>query len=863
MLWVPLMLLCLIAAPLSAQQARQSIFSVTSRKAAVKSDHLFSNVHVLPLSVDLKAFRAAAAGNELHLAGVPLSRGLNVDLDLNEFSVLAPGVQPTITTAAGVFPLPASTVRTYRGTVADQQKSWAYFSISDNSIRATVTVDGTSYEITTDEDVPANGATLAAQAYPLADVSLPGDACGVTDDKLKVLGPDLPSDKEMLRQMSQAPMHPADEILYSVKGAFESDYEYLHDRFAGNKQAAQDYMMELIGQMSAIYERDFSCQIFASYVNLWDTQTGGYPYTESGSMDAALNQAQQYWLQSKPTVDRAFEHIFSGKPWVNPIGIAFLDVLCNKPIACAYSLITRSNPQQDLRVISHETGHNFGLKHTHSCSWNPEIDRCAAAEDGACFSAAQVTQTLGTIMSYCSQAEQVFHPKQIAYMQGHLPTKACVELSRRLTVHPTVIYFPKALVNQPLDTTLEAFYQNNSKQEIEVSEETLAGTNADAITITEPSTFPFTLKPGEYRQIKIHYLSTTENPTTATLTIKSNGLHPPVVVTIEAFAVDKQPVLGIIAGGKKEVDFKTHRVGETVDTTMATLFANNGTAPLRVDSTEIVGPDRFEFQMVEGTAPFQIDDGASRLPGKFRFAPTTVGDKIAYLRVHSNSKGGGVDSLTLKGTAKIGPLLQYKLALRSINFGDRQKSVKYDTNFTEFFHNAGSDAMQVIGDMDGPDAGSFVVNVNAIDLNPGDSYDLPVTLFATEPGYKKAFLIVNQIETENFTKYRQDTIWLLANIVGPSGVPGEKEIASSFAVMPNPAHGEASLFIAPMPGEEGQPYTLTVADAAGRIVRTVTDRFAATATISRIATADLAAGAYYLRLSGSAGSRSQTLSVVH
>ncbi len=863
--WATLLLALAVSVTAIAQNARHVVITQSERKLKDDGGHLLGTAHVVPLTVDMATFRTVATNGELRLASVPLSRGLSVDLDLREFTVIEPGAQLTVTTNAGVVALPPTTTRLYRGTVVGQEKSWAYLSFSDNDVIGSVTVNDKTYQISTDLSVPANRNSIAAQAYPLADVYAHDAGCAVNEHNMPSLGAAMPSEKEMerLMQPTSPQLQQAGEILYAVKGAFDADYEYLNDRFAGNRQQAEDYMVQMIGQMSAIYERDLSCQIAISNLNIWDTRdvSKGYPYTESSSMETALFQANTFWAGSRPTVERSFAHVFSGKAWVNPIGIAFLNVLCNKLTAVAYSLITRTNPEQDMKVICHETGHVFGSPHTHSCSWNPEVDRCAAAEQGNCFSPSQIQQSLGTIMSYCSQSELKFHDKGIPFLKNILLQRPCVELSRRLTVNPMVIYFPHAEVNKPIDTTLEACFQNNSRQEIEVSEMTIAGKHMDAMTISEPAA-PFTLRPGESKTLKIHYESTTEEPSDGTLTLKHNALHAPVVMTLQAFAVAKQPVMGIVAGGKKEINFGSIRVGGTVDTTMKTVFANIGTALLRASKTEIVGPDRFEFQMTEGTAPFEIESGDARRSASFRFAPTTTGDKVAYMIVTSNSRGGGRDTLTLRGNAKVGPRLTFKVSQLSVNFKERSPKISYDTSFTEFFYNSGSDTLEVIADLEGDNANSFTVNVNAIDLAPGESYDLPVTLFDTTIGYKKAYLVVNQIETSGFTIYRRDTVWLLANIVGPSAVPGQSEAITGFNVTPNPASGDVSVFVAPLQGEAGTPFTVVMTDATGREVRSFGDRFKADGTTIPLNTAGLPAGTYYLRLSGAKGIRIQNLTVV-
>jgi Metallo-peptidase family M12 len=859
-MWAPVLLALMIVAPLSAQQARQVIISLSERKFKDGAQHLSSTAQVVPLTVDLRAFRSAAARpGELRLASVPLSRGLKVDLDLEEFNVLAHDAELIVTTSSGVEPLARPTARLYRGKVAGEEKSFAYLSISDHFVLGSVTTSGKTYQISTDYTAPSSATRIEANAYPLADANIPDAGCGVNGHNLPSLDP-TPMTMEEIEHMSAAPPPQAGEILYSVKGAFDGDVEYV--QLLGGRQQAQDYMMQVIGNVSAIFERDVKCQIAIARINLYETGAHPYPYTEAASMDAALFQANGFW-NGDPVmrnVDRAFVHVFSGKPWQNPIGIAFLDGLCKKGEATGYSAITKTNPERDLMVVSHENGHIFGSKHTHSCSWSPEIDRCANAEDGGCFGAGQVTQSLGTIMSYCAQHELVFHEKCANLIMNNLQNRyKCVEFSSRLTINPAYVYFPALLVDKPRDTTITAFYQNNSKQPVEVLTQTLAGDNVSALTVVSP-TPPFTLQPGESKDLVLHVESDEETPMIVNMTITHNALNPPVVAVIEGYAQDKQPILGLLAGGKKEIDFGIHRVGARVDTLMKNFYANNGEAPLRATKVEIIGPDRFDFQVVEGTGPFEIETGAPRLSARIRFSPQSTGDKQAWLRVESNSENG-TDSVLLKGHVKVGPLLRMSANDLSINFRERLKKVSYDTIFTEFFTNAGSDTLQVIADLEGEDKNAFTVYVNSIDLAPGETYDMKVTLFDSTEGFKKAFLVINQIETEGPSIYRRDTLWLIAQIGAPASVAEEVSATTGFTVSPNPTPANAEIAITPLAGEIGLNYTLTVTDAAGRSVRQFSDRFTREGASIALETDGLPAGTYFLSLRTAKGQRMQTLTL--
>jgi hypothetical protein len=107
------------------------------------------------------------------------------------------------------------------------------------------------------------------------------------------------------------------------------------------------------------------------------------------------------------SVPRTIAHYITTRPG-GLGGIAWVNVLCANPnsgYGYAFSDIdgTFNNLpvySWDVMVVAHETGHNFGSPHTHSCSWpGGPIDSCYAVE-GGCYTGPAIPR-VGTIMSYC------------------------------------------------------------------------------------------------------------------------------------------------------------------------------------------------------------------------------------------------------------------------------------------------------------------------------------------------------------------------------------------------------------------------------------------------------------------------------
>ncbi len=843
----------LAAIPTDAQYLRHTLIRPAESKSYFNVPNLTAAAHVQPLTLDLVAFRAAAAP-ELHLSAVPVSVGIMVDLDLTEFSVFTPTAALTSTGINGEAPLPVRSARLYKGKVAGDPESYAYLAIGDHDVIGSIIVRGKHYRIATDHTVPANTDQMALVSYPLADIAGSLVRCGVNDGNELALG-GLRISKEQYDRMLQGTVPIT--VNFMVAGAFECDYEYsqLFKNDANPLQAATDYVAEIVGEVSAIYERDMNCQIRVGYLKIWtSTAATGYPYTEATSMDLALFQERDFWRANRAGVPRGFSHVLSGKAWKNPIGIAFLSVLCQPENAQAYSLITRLGTEQDVTVVAHENGHMFGSVHTQSCTWNPAIDSCAAAEGGSCFSSAQITPTTGTIMSYCAAKELKFHPKCAQVIRQNLLAIGlpCVQPGRKVIIQPHLTVLPKVKVNENRDSLLKDFYQNPSVSAVNVTDLQITGVHSERFTILEGKP-PFVLNAGETKDLKIRYNSPVEEPSFGTFTVIHDGYNPPMSVYFEAYAEDPQPDLAIrVDATKHDINFGTLRLGEERDTTLSRMFYNAGRATVRVDSTWIVGPDKFDFQMTEGNAPFDINPGTSVRSARFKFKPQDTGNKEAYLVLQGNSKGHQYDTVVLHANVKRGPLLIIGVNGLAVNFGERQKRVQYDTAFAKFFYNAGSDTLGLGVDVYGQDDKSFLSAVTGIhELAPGDFLDLTISLYDTTDGIKRAFLKIDHIRYDTLGTgdeiYKSDTVQLIAFVGNWGSVPGGSAYTSEgMTVAPNPASNFMNVTFKPLDGEEGRSFTLRLTDITGREVYRKTDRFGTDATVLRISTEGFPNGIYNL-----------------
>lgn len=194
--------------------------------------------------------------------------------------------------------------------------------------------------------------------------------------------------------------------------AIEADYQtFQHWETVEN---AATNLLFLVSCASALYLRDVNVQLRVPYLRVWTTTSDPYNDNPPGST-TLLNEFRAYWNANMQSVQRTTAHFLSTRSQ-GLGGVAWLNVLCASPSSgygYAFSDIQSGgrNPlpaySWEVMVIAHETGHNFGSPHTHSCTWNPPIDTCYVGSEttpcysGGCAVNSTCVPRLGTIMSYC------------------------------------------------------------------------------------------------------------------------------------------------------------------------------------------------------------------------------------------------------------------------------------------------------------------------------------------------------------------------------------------------------------------------------------------------------------------------------
>jgi len=237
--------------------------------------------------------------------------------------------------------------------------------------------------------------------------------------------------------------------------AVDTDNELLSLKFADNTANATNYLAALFAAMNVIYERDVDLTLVQGTTFL---RTAPDPFNngDTNATQAQLVEFGNFWQANQAGTPRVLSMLVSGKSSNNfsSSGIAWLlanGVYCSQRNGNggAYSVsqvfkFAGSTASNDVQVIAHELGHNFGLNHTHCTSLTGTqptgtntIDQCFTGESGfGCFAGPRscpANATGRTLMSYCHLISPgsvdacggvtlALHPTQITTLQARITT---------------------------------------------------------------------------------------------------------------------------------------------------------------------------------------------------------------------------------------------------------------------------------------------------------------------------------------------------------------------------------------------------------------------------------------------------------
>ncbi len=353
---------------------------------------------------------------------LPLPEGGVHQLQLEEFSVLAPGATLVVRDGDAVREPDLGGLRLWRGSIQGQSDSQVFIATSAYGTHGFVLGEDMLHVVSSGKD----GVVQLTPATALPEAFTSTSACEVR----MVDGYEPPVHRSTRGVIGEPPCRVATIAL-------ESDWEFTNDVFDGDPDAAAAYAITLCGGISEIYTSNLNVRFQVGFLRTWASDSDPY-FCD----DSLLDQFRAEWTANMEDVDRTIAHLLSGCRTTSYGGVAWLSVLCNTNYGYGVSAyldgffpqpLENNNPNNwDLMVMAHELGHNFGTLHTHD-GFFPTLDDCG---NGDCTGAEN-----GTIMSYChicegglANIELNFHPQVreviLAYLdeiEDTCPLQATVE----------------------------------------------------------------------------------------------------------------------------------------------------------------------------------------------------------------------------------------------------------------------------------------------------------------------------------------------------------------------------------------------------------------------------------------------------
>jgi hypothetical protein len=313
---------------------------------------------------------------------MPVTASDAVRLNLERFEVVASDARFLINVGGKDVPLASPEIALYRGVVEGEDNSFAFLAVSSTGV-----VNG---YIDAGRELPYMVSTLPADLNSGESVLTVRSAEGWPETELALCGVDfdtIPAPQSIEKSDVEVPADPGGQVLLRI--GVEADMLFVN-RFT-DQLHCRDYIVQLIGVISAIYENDMSAHMSLKFARLWPY--GGEPFTPYD-----VGQFWGYWLTNEDTTGFDIIHMFSGANDAPYSGIAYLGggacfgtmfgIDTRMHGSFVSSMDTPDHSHFDIALVAHEMGHNLSAPHT--VNLNPPVDQCGAG-----------VASRGTLMAYC------------------------------------------------------------------------------------------------------------------------------------------------------------------------------------------------------------------------------------------------------------------------------------------------------------------------------------------------------------------------------------------------------------------------------------------------------------------------------
>jgi hypothetical protein len=381
------------------------------------------------------------------LEDVPLGTLAALDFTVRRFQPYAEDARIVEVSLAGEQELPRSSLLFYVGSANNADARIALNSSADGSnLKGTISTRTESFEVQWTKgawkSVDAKtllpegvnpsfqcGNDAQTSALSFAQVDAQGDALNIGIAGAQ-RGAVAAADFALQTRAVTSPNAPLATRTATV--AFDIDSSAVTKKFGSNANAT-NYLPTLITGMNASFDSPLNVQLLLGTTFI--RTSGADPYAGITDTDTQLDRLGVQWRDNHAGVQRAFVMLISAaqSSGCSASGLAWVDAYCRNGTAGStnvygsysanqlfHSECTNIPISNDLRIASHELGHNFGASHTHCTNSGGFIDSCFSGEGGGCYSGAQSCPAGGgTLMSYCHllggcSASLLFHPTHIS-----------------------------------------------------------------------------------------------------------------------------------------------------------------------------------------------------------------------------------------------------------------------------------------------------------------------------------------------------------------------------------------------------------------------------------------------------------------
>ncbi|MBI5266442.1 MAG: thrombospondin type 3 repeat-containing protein [candidate division Zixibacteria bacterium] len=340
-----------------------------------------SDVDQTRLAIQSDLYSTLATSTAVRRLELPVDGTETLSLDLEPFDILSPDARIVVATSAGEVPLPLSSVRGYRGKLAGEPGSTVYMALSASGmVNGFLTGEGRNYSFSTVPDDLNSGNQILTVQRRGSSFSTDDPLCGAQYDEALV--------QSLKMETVLSPTSSKGPRLSRV--AVDGDQAYVN-MFSTPTQAA-DYVVQLVGAVSAIYQRDIDLRLTLAFVRLWPS--GGEPFV---SDDPTFNSFISYWWGTQDPSSYNLIHLYSGlrfKSWTGMgggNGCSGVGEISKLNGTFVTPLGTSGYGTFDPYLEAHEMGHGLGTPHTDNFA--PPIDSCGMWR----------IPSRGSIMSYCDK----------------------------------------------------------------------------------------------------------------------------------------------------------------------------------------------------------------------------------------------------------------------------------------------------------------------------------------------------------------------------------------------------------------------------------------------------------------------------